>query len=63
MSGAERMKKQRARCSLFPETQARAREKDAERVAAQRAAAGELMDVDERRQWKRGSQLPGQLWI
>ena len=41
MSGAERMKKQRARCSLFPETQASAREKDAERVAARRTAAGE----------------------
>ena len=47
MSGAERMKKQRARCSLFPETQASAREKDAERVAARRTAAGERMDVDE----------------
>jgi hypothetical protein len=47
MSGAERMKKQRARCSLFPETQASARENDAERVAARRAAAGERMDVDE----------------
>ena len=46
MSGEERMKKQRARC-LFPETQASAREKDAERVAARRTAAGERMDVDE----------------
>lgn len=55
MSGAERMKKQRARCSLFPETQASAREKDAERVAARRAAAGELMDVDEEAEEERES--------